>query len=146
MKTVADPQFRPDVAGTQKELMRSGAVAYDVLTNTARNVQMIQSHAGAALFTQSLEGLVAAFSPGGTPYWAQQLPQVYSAQATSLMDAATATFSELLRAQQTLMEMGSQASWHNAQGSTDSTTQALRKFYSRRVSSQVIQFPERRAA
>jgi hypothetical protein len=146
MKTSSNPQSHFDAAGTQQHLIRSGTAVSEVLTSAARNIQLIQSNAGAAVFTHSLDGLVAAFSPGGAHYRSQQLPQLYKTQVSSLMSAASETFSELLRAQQTLMEMSSQSAWKSAQESADSTTQSLRKFYSRRVSPQVIQFPERRAA
>jgi hypothetical protein len=147
MKNAAHPKFQSDVAGTHKHLVQSGTAVSEVLTSAARNIQLIQSNAGAEIFTRNLDSLVPAFSPGGgAPYWFQQLPQLYSAQATSLMKSAADTFSELVRAQQTLMEMGSQSTLPGIQESADATTQTLRKFYSRRMTRQVIQFPDRRAA
>lgn len=117
-----------------------------MLTSAARNIQLIQSNAGAEIFTRSLDSLVPAFSPDGSPFWIQQLPQLYSAQAACLMKSAADTFSEMVRAQQTLMEMGGQATMPGIKESADSTTQTLRKFYSRRMTRKVIQFPERRVA
>lgn len=147
MKNAAHPKFQRDVAGTQKHLIQSGTAVSEVLTSAARNIQLIQSNAGAEIFTRNLDSLVPAFSPGGgAPYWFQQLPRLYSAQAASLMKSAADTFSELVRAQQTLMEMGNQSSWPGVKESADATTQALRKFYSRRVAAEVISFPDRRAA
>ena len=152
MKTVANPnpnpnpKSSPDAADAHKLMMQSGTAASEVLTSAARNIQLIQSNAGAEMFTRSLESIAPAFSPAGAPYFLQQLPLFYRLHAAAMVKAATDSFSELLRAQQALMEMGSQASWHSAQESADTTTKTLRKFYSRRVASQVIQFPDRRAA
>lgn len=147
MKTTADPKSRLKVAATQKEFMRSGAVAIEVLTSTARNIQLIQSNAGAEMFTRCLESLAPAFSPAGGAYCFQHLPEFYATQSTALVKAATETFGELLRAQQTLTEMGSQSSsWPGVKESAEATTQALRKFYNRRVTAEVISFPNRRAA
>ena len=67
-------------------------------------------------------------------------------QATSVVKSAADTVSELLQTQQALMSMGNPSSLQSVQETVDATTQAMRKLYSRRVSSQVIQFPERRAA
>lgn len=146
MNTSAHPKFRPDAAGAQRQLMQHGTAVSEVLTSAARNIQLIQSNLGAEIFTRNLESLVPAFSPNGAPFWFQQLPHLYSAQATSLMKSATDTFTELVRAQQTLMEMGNQSSWPGLKESADATTQSLKKFYGRRMTRQVIQFPERRAA
>jgi glycerol kinase len=146
MKNVANPKSQRDIAEAQKSLIQSGTAVSEVLTSVARNIQLIQSNAGAEIFTRSLDSLVPAFSPNGAPYWFQQLPHLYTLEANCLMKTAADTFSELLRAQQTLMEMASQSTLQSVQESAESTTQTLSKFYSRRVSSQVIQFPDRRAA
>jgi hypothetical protein len=63
-----------------------------------------------------------------------------------LMKSATETFGEWVRVQQTLMEIAGQSSLPSIKETADATTQTLRKFYSRRMTRQVIQFPDRRAA
>ena len=146
MKTVVDPPLGLDGAAARQQLMRSGTAIFEVLGSTARNIQLIQAKAGAEMFTRSLDSLVAAFSPGGAQYWSQQLPLLYRMQATSVVKSAADTVSELLQTQQALMSMGTPSSLQSVQETVDATTQAMRKLYSRRVSSQVIQFPERRAA
>lgn len=146
MTTSAHPKFSPDVSGAQKHMVQHGTAIAEVLTSAARNVQLIQSNAGAEIFTRNLDSLAGAFSPNGAPFWFQQLPQLYSAQATCLMKSATETFGEWVRVQQTLMEIAGQSSLPSIKETADATTQTLRKFYSRRMTRQVIQFPDRRAA
>ncbi|WP_210542736.1 hypothetical protein [Rhodoferax sp. PAMC 29310] len=147
MTKPANTKIRPGVSGTQKHLVQQGTAVSEVLTSALRNIQLIQSNAGAEIFTRNLDSWVPALSPGGgAPYWFQQIPRLYSAQAAALMKSAADTFNEWVQAQQTLMEMGSQSSWPGVNESAEATTQALRKFYSRRVTAEVISFPDRRAA
>ncbi len=146
MKTAVDSKSRATVTGTQEKLMRSSTVASEVLTSTARNIQLIQSNAGAQIFTRGMENLISAFSFGGSPYWIQQLPLYYRMQAATVMTSVANTYVELLEAQQTLMEMSSQPPDQSDQESIDATNQSLNKFYNRRVSRKVIPFPERRVA
>lgn len=105
MTTTADSPFFSNVAATHSELLRSGTAVTEVLAHTVRHIQHIQLSAGAECVARSLESLAPAFSPAGSSYWLQQLPQFYATQANAQVKAVAEIFSELLRAQQTLREM-----------------------------------------
>jgi hypothetical protein len=146
MKTAADPQLSPDVAKTHQQRMPSPTAVSEVLSNAARHIQLIQSHAGTTLFARSMENFLSALSPRHAPYWLQQLPLHYRRQATTLMAAVADTFSEGMQAQQTLMELGRQSFLPSAQALADSSSATPNTAHRRRLSRQEIQFPNRRVA
>lgn len=146
MKNTAYTKAFSDVAGTPPPLMQAGSAASEVCLRAAQNIQLIQVNAGSEFLGRQLDSLATAFSPDGARYWVQQLPQLVQQQIMSLMKSAGNTVGELWQANQALMEVGNQALWQSVRASADTLTQALKKTYTRRVASQVISFPDRRAA
>ena len=146
MKTAADSQPGPGVAKTPQPLMPPLTDASAVLTSAARNIQLMQSKAGATLFARSVENFLSALSPCNAPYCLQQLPLHYRQQATTLMALAADTYSEGVQAQQALMTSVRQWPFLSAPPLADATHLASPTAHSRRMSRQVIAFPDRRVA
>lgn len=140
------PYALADMAKMPPQLMQSSSAASEVWLEAAQNLQLIQSNAVAEMLSRHLESLALAFSPDGARYWGQQWPDLVQLQAQCLMESAVATWSELGRVQHALMGLSSQTLWQGVKASTDTVAQTFNKAYTRRVASQVIQFPDRRAA
>lgn len=146
MKTAADSQPGPGVAQTPQPVTPSFTEVSAVLTSAARNIQLMQSKAGADLFARSVENVLSALSPGHAPYWLQQLPLHYRLQAMTLMASAADTYSEGVQAQQALLASVGQWPFLSAPPWADPAHLAPPTAHSRRVARRVISFPDRRVA
>lgn len=146
MPTLLNPYALAGMAKMPPQLMQSSSAASEACLEAAQNLQLIQSNAGAEMLSRQLDSLALAFSPDGARYWGQQWPEIVQLQAQCLMKSAVDTWGELGRVQQALMAMSKQTLWQGVKASTDTVAKTFNKAYTRRVASQVIQFPDRRAA
>ena len=146
MKTAVHPQFGTDVAGTPHAGVPSVPPVTEVLSSAAYTIQLIQANAGATLLARSVENFRSAFSPTHAPYWLQQLPLHYRLQAATLMASAADTYSEGLQAQQALLACAGQWCSPLVLPLADASHSESKPTPSRRLSRQVIEFPNRRVA
>lgn len=140
------PFFQPNLGALSDSPMQPGSAATEVWLSAAHNIQLIQAHAGAELFTRTMDSVVPALAPDGLTYWTQQAPELARQQGACVMNCASGIWEELLQVQQKLTEMVNQSLWRSVQAGTEATAQGLNRVYTRRVASQVIAFPDRRAA
>lgn len=129
-----------------KPLLASSGAAGHILSEAARDLLAVQSELAAASFAKALTSLVPAFAPGDPSYMLQQVPAEFKRESERWMQGFMASLSVMLRAQRQMAELEVQSLSHGVQDAAKAMTQVNGVLVSRRVSAEVIDFADRRAA
>lgn len=131
---------------TLNPLLASSDASTKLLAEASRELLTVQSDLAAASFAKTMTSLVPAFAPGDPGYAFWQWPADYQAELERWVHAMMTSVGVLSRVQQQLLEVHGLSLTQSVQDATKAITQVSGVLASRRVSAEVINFADRRAA
>lgn len=117
-----------------------------IFSRMFENLVRIQSEAVASNLRENVASLAPPDMPGAGPaHLVWRVPALYQSKSQRRVGQLRDSFAVLSEAQQQLLELTCQSLLGGAQKSGAALSQLNGAFFSRRVSAEVISFPERRA-
>lgn len=141
--TLQEPQY--PVITTLQSVMDSSNGLAGIVSRTLDDLLRIQSESFAPVLGGALPSVVTAFTADGWSDWLWNVPVAYQAQTRRLVGTVLDSFSTLSRGQHELLEWGCQSLSGNVEQTATAMSQLTGAVASRRVSAEVIHFPDRRA-
>lgn len=129
-----------------KPLLASSEAAVHIVSDSAKELFTIQSELAAAAFAKTMTSLLPAFAPGDPSYALWQLPAEFKVESERWVHGLMASLGVFTRLQQQMAELQVQSLSHGVQDAAKAMTQVNGLLASRRVSAEVINFADRRAA
>ena len=139
-----DPQTQWN--STWQTLAESEKSLAGIFSRMFENLVKIQSEALASNLRENVASLAPPDTAGqGQAHIMWRMPALYQARSQRRVGQLRDSFAVLSEAQQQLLELTCQSLMGNARKSGAALSQLNGVFFSRRVSAEVIKFPERRA-
>lgn len=141
--TLKEPQY--PVITTLQSVMDASNGLVGIMSRTLDDLLRIQSESFPPVLGGTWPSMASALTADGWSDMLWNVPVAYQAQTRRLVGTLLDSFSTLSRGQHELLEWGCQSLSGNVQQTTAAMSQLTGVVASRRVSAEVIHFPDRRA-
>lgn len=135
-----------EIFQTWQSMLSSAGTAANILSKVGEDIRKIQTDAGTAWFTETLNAAALPSSPENSVHALWQMPALYHTQSRRMVNALLDTGSILSRCQQELRNWEIPLYSENIERTTQAMSSLVGALASRRVTANVINFADRRAS
>jgi hypothetical protein len=129
-----------------QSMLNSTNTAAHILSHVSEDIWKVQSDAGSAWVTETLNATSSPPSPDDSGHALWQVPTLYDTQARRMTNTMLSTGSILIRGQQELQEWRAQIYSDNIERTTQTLARLLGAVANRRETADIINFADRRAS
>lgn len=144
MSNTAQPLPTSPLATTVQSIIETEQSLASILARAAEDLLRIQSSAFAAGLDENLNAMAPKSMPQNPAHWVWQVPNLMQLKARRRLGHWQDTYLILAHSQQQMLEWASQSLLGNINQASTGFSKINGVFFSRRESSQVINFPDRR--
>ena len=144
MSHTDQPRPTSKLATTVQSIMETEQSMASILAQAAEDLLHIQSSALAAGLDENLTAMAPRPLPQNPAHWVWQVPNLMQVKARRRLGHWQDSYFILAHSQQQILELARQSLLSNITQATAGLSKINGVFFSRRASSQVINFPDRR--